>query len=87
MSYKIAIVKKALKELEALPVNTNKQIVAAIDELKEEPRPPGCKKLKGESEYLWRIRVGNYCVLYFIEDTIKIVEVRKIGHRKDIYDR
>jgi len=87
MSYKIAIVKKALKELEALPVNTNKQIVAAIDNLKEEPRPPGCKKLKGESEYIWRIRVGNYRVLYFIEDTVKIVEVRRIGHRKDIYDR
>ena len=87
MSYKIAIVKKAYKELEALPSKTNAQIVQAIDGLKEEPRPPGCKKLKGEAETIWRIRVGDYRILYFIEDTIRIVEIRRVGHRKDIYNR
>jgi mRNA interferase RelE/StbE len=87
MSYKIAIVKKAFKELAALPAKTNEQIVKAIDDLKEEPRPAGCKKLKGESENIWRIRVGDYRVLYFIDDTIKIVEIRKIGDRKDIYNK
>jgi len=85
MSYKIAIVKKAFKELAALPVKVNVQIVEAIDSLKEEPRPNGCKKLKGESEDIWRVRVGDYRILYFIEDTIRIVEIRRIGHRKDIY--
>lgn len=87
MSYKIAIVKKAFKELEPLPVKINIQIVKAIDDLKEEPRPAGCKKLKGESEYIWRIRVGDYRILYFIDDTIRIVEIRRIGHRKDIYKK
>lgn len=85
MSYKIAIAKKAVKELSALPLKINGQIVKAIDDLKEEPRPAGCKKLKGESEDIWRIRVGDYRILYFIEDTIKIVEIRRIGNRKDIY--
>ena len=47
MSYKIAIAKKAFKELAALPVKVNVQIVEAIDDLKENPRPVGCKKLKG----------------------------------------
>lgn len=87
MSYKIAIAKKAFKELATLPVRANLQIVEAIDHLKENPRPVGCKKLKGESEDIWRIRVGDYRVLYCIDDIIRIVEIRRIGHRKDIYDR
>ena len=87
MSYKIAIAKKAFKELAALPIKVNLQIIEAIDDLKENPRPVGCKKLKGESEDIWRIRVGDYRVLYFIDDPIRIVEIRRIGHRKDIYDR
>jgi mRNA interferase RelE/StbE len=87
MSYKIAIAKKAFKELAALPAKINVQIVKAVDDLKEEPRPPGCKKLKGESENIWRIRVGDYRILYFIEDIIRIIEIRRIGHRKDIYNK
>ncbi|MGZ3777536.1 MAG: type II toxin-antitoxin system RelE family toxin [Mucilaginibacter sp.] len=87
MSYKVAIAKKAFKELAALPVKVNAQIVEAIDDLKENPRPTGCKKLKGESEDIWRIRVGDYRILYFIDDPIRIVEIRRIGHRKDIYNR
>lgn len=87
MSYKIAISKKAFKELAALPVKVNTQIVKAIDGLKEEPRPAGCKKLKGESEDIWRIRVGDYRILYFVDDSIRIVEIRRIGDRKDIYNK
>lgn len=86
MSYAVSIRKHALKELERLPKKDNLQISKAIDELAENPRPEGCKKLKGESEYMWRIRIGNYRVLYTIEDKIKIVEIRKIGHRKNIYE-
>jgi len=87
MSYKIAIARKAFKELAALPLKVNVQIVEAIDDLKENPRPTGCKKLKGESEDIWRIRVGDYRILYFVEDTIRIVEIRRIGHRKDVYNK
>ena len=60
MSYAIQIRKKALKELEALPIKVNQQIVAAIDSLSDNPRPKGSLKLQGEKEYLWRIRVGEY---------------------------
>jgi mRNA interferase RelE/StbE len=86
VSYRIAIRKQALKELEALPIKTNRLVASAIDGLAENPRPAGCKKLKGEHDYIWRIRVGDYRILYKIEDTIKVVEIGKIGHRKNIYD-
>ena len=86
MSYRVSIRKQALKELAEIPKNESSKIVSAIDGLREEPRPSGCKKLKGEHEYFWRIRVGKYRVLYKIEDVIKVVEVGKIGHRKDVYE-
>lgn len=85
MSYIVTIRKQALKELEHLPKKANQQISKAINDLSINPRPYGCKKLKGESEYIWRIRVGNYRILYTIEDQVKIVEVRKVGDRKDVY--
>jgi mRNA interferase RelE/StbE len=86
LSYQIIIRKKAVKELEALPKKTNENIVQAIDSLTENPRPNGCKKLKGEEETLWRIRVGNYRIIYSIEDSIIIIDIRRIGHRRDIYE-
>ena len=69
-----------------LPVKTNTQISKAIDKLADNPRPAGCKKLKGEKEYMWRIRVGDYRILYTIAEEVKVVDIRKIGHRKDIYE-
>ena len=86
MSYKVSIRKQALKELENLPLKETRKISASIDNLAEDPRPSGCKKLKGEEEYIWRIRVGDYRVLYKIDDEIKIVEVGKIGDRKNVYE-
>ena len=86
MSYRISIRKQALKELEELPAKDSSKVSAAIDSLATNPRPTVCKKLKVEHEFIWRIRVGNYRVLYKIEDTIKVVEIGKIGHRKNIYD-
>jgi mRNA interferase RelE/StbE len=74
-----------LKDLETLPAKSCKQVIKAIDQLAKDPRPQGCKKLKGEDEYMWRIRVGDYRVLYTIEDTVQIIDIRRIGHRKDIY--
>lgn len=83
--YRIVISKQALKDLTHLPLKVNLQISKSIEALASNPRPSGCKKLKGEKEYVWRIRVGNYRVLYNIDDRIEIVDIRKIGHRKDIY--
>jgi mRNA interferase RelE/StbE len=84
--YQILIDKRALKELELTPKKDTIKIVEAIDALEDNPRPSGCKKLKGEHSDIWRIRVGNYRVLYSIADKIKVVEVVKIGHRRSVYD-
>jgi len=44
------------------------------------------QKLKGEKEYLWRVRSGNYRIIYLITDSIQVVEIRKVGHRKNVYE-
>jgi mRNA interferase RelE/StbE len=86
MSYSIRIRKQALKELADLPTKQSLKVEAAIDNLADNPRPVGCKKLKGEHDFVWRIRVGDYRVLYKIEDEIKVIEVGKIGNRKNVYE-
>lgn len=83
--FEIRFKKKAYKELLSLPSLMIRKVVVAIDDLAVNPRPEGSKKLKGGNENLQRIRIGSYRVIYLIEETIKVVEVRKLGHRKDIY--
>ena len=83
--YNISINSTALKELGKLPKAMAKKAGKAIDSLAEEPRPVGVKKLRGIDEDLYRIRFGDYRIIYSIEDEIKIVDIRRIGHRKDIY--
>ena len=85
MKYNIKIRKEALKELSWLPTKIKERISNAIEQLSENPRPVWSIKLKGEKEYLWRIRVGDYRVIYLIDDTIRVIDVRKIGNRRDIY--
>jgi mRNA interferase RelE/StbE len=84
--YTITFKKSAEKELDKLPTQAIKRISRAIDGLGNNPRPPGSKKLEGERESLWRIRTGDYRIIYLIEDVIKIVDIRRISHRKDVYD-
>lgn len=83
--YKIIISESALKQLHKLQKSAVKRIQLSVENLSENPRPPGVKKLKGNDEDLYRIRVGDYRVVYSIDDEIKIVDIRKVGHRKDIY--
>jgi mRNA interferase RelE/StbE len=83
--YKITFKNSAQKELEALPKQAIKKIVVAIDGLAEDPRPAGVKKLKNSKEDLYRIRAGDYRVLYSITDVIRIVTIIRIGHRREIY--
>jgi len=83
--YSISIKPSALKELSRLPKAIVKKTEKAIDALAKEPRPVGVKKLKGIEEDLYRIRVGDYRIIYSIEDEIKIIDILKIGHRKEIY--
>ena len=60
------------------------RVVTEIQALAENPRPPGCKKLAG-SKHDWRIRVGEYRVLYEIDDKAKVVRVMRVRHRRDVY--
>ena len=83
-NYKIRIKKSAIKELRKLPKKNASYIIEIIQSLGTQPRPRGCKKLKGYDE-LWRVRSGNYRDIYTIEDQILIVEILEIVHRKDAY--
>lgn len=83
--YSVSINPSALKELGKLPKATAKKAGKAIDALAEDPRPVGVKKLKRTDEHLYRIRIGDYRIIYSIEDEIKIIDILKIGHRKEIY--
>lgn len=83
--YRVIVSKTASKELADLPTQAVNRIIPAIKKLGDDPRPPGSKKLKGENDS-WRIRIGDYRVIYTIDDAIRIVDVRKVGHRKDVYD-
>jgi mRNA interferase RelE/StbE len=81
--YKIEIKKSAVKEIRKLPSRELKSILAKIDSLADNPRGPDTVKLSGEEKY--RVRMGDYRILYMIEDDVLIVYVVKVGHRKDIY--
>jgi mRNA interferase RelE/StbE len=74
-----------LKELEKLPAKMIQRILVKLEALEEDPRPDGCKKLKrGRQE--WRIRVGEYRVVYVIDDAKLRVSVTRIRHRSDAYE-
>ena len=83
VSYKITIKKSAVKALDKInePYFTNIKI--AIYNLGNNPRPEGCKKLKGRDAY--RIRVADYRIIYEIFDDILLIDIIDLGHRKDIY--
>jgi mRNA interferase RelE/StbE len=82
--YSLQIKPSAGKELDALDDALFARIDRKIMALAENPRPPGCKKLKGGDKD-WRIRVGDYRVVYTIDDQKLLVEVTRIRHRKDVY--
>ena len=82
--YIISITKTAQKQLDKLPDSVAGILIEAIHDLTFNPRPHGCKKLKGRDAY--RIRKGNFRIIYEITDRILTVEVIAIGDRKDIYD-
>lgn len=82
-SYNIKIKPSAVKDLKKLPKKDRQRIVLQINALSEDPRPMGCEKLSGNKKY--RIRQGNYRILYHIEDQILVVIVVRIRHRKDVY--
>ena len=85
-SYKVALTSSAAKELQKLPNRAVERIFSRIESLSSSPRPPGCKKMQGgDPEY--RLRAGDYRVVYTIDDKNLLVEITRIRHRKDVYQR
>lgn len=84
MSYSVSTLRRAQKELADLPKDIYPRICEALQSLGSESRPSGCLKLKGREG--WRIWVGNYRVLYKIDDEQQTVTIVHIGHRRDVYN-
>ncbi len=82
--YTITFTRSARKELSRLEKATINRIIIQIEKLIEEPHPPGCRKIQG-ADALWRIRIGNYRVIYRIMDQELIIEVVAVRHRRDAY--
>ncbi|MFU8833450.1 MAG: type II toxin-antitoxin system RelE family toxin [Wenzhouxiangella sp.] len=83
--YKLEFKRSVAKDLRAIPNKTVRRILDRIHDLRDDPRPPGCEKLSGQERY--RLRQGNYRILYGIEDDRLVVTVVKVGHRRQIYAR
>ncbi len=81
--FRIEVKKSAQKELSQISLPYNKKIVQAIDDLTFNPRPAGCKKLKGSEAY--RIRVADYRIVYTIEDVIQLIKIQRMRQGKDVY--
>ena len=81
--YALRIKRSAEKEMDRLPRDIFQRVTNALLALEQEPRPRGCRKLRGSDQY--RIRVGVYRVLYAVLDADRVVEVVAIGHRRDVY--
>jgi len=82
-SYRLLVKPSAVREIEALPRQDRPRIIARISSLARDPRPPGCEKLSGRGQY--RLRQGNYRILYEVQDLDLVVVVVKVGHRREVY--
>jgi mRNA interferase RelE/StbE len=86
MSYRVEVAPAAVRQLRKLDPTARRRVQAAIELLAQEPRPSGAKKLAG-GEGEWRVRTGDYRIVYEISDTVLLVLVVAVGHRRDIYRR
>ena len=85
--YKLTIKLSAAKELAAVGHKNDRQrLSATISKLSEDPRPAACRKLAGH-QTRYRVRQGEYRVVYAIDEAARVVDVVKIGHRREVYDR
>ena len=84
--YSVQVKPSAEKELEALPDDVLARVLRKMETLRSTPRPKGCKKLKGYKDQ-WRIRVGDWRLVYIIDDAAKLVSITRIAHRREVYER
>jgi mRNA interferase RelE/StbE len=84
--YEVYIEKTAESDLKRLPTSTFQRVIPQIRALAQNPRPSGCRKLTG-SKNDWRIRIGDYRVLYEIDEKVKAVRILRVRHRREVYRR
>ena len=84
MSYKIEYATRVTKDIRRIPRSDVSRIMKAIKALSDNPRPVGCKKLV-QTDRTYRIRIGNYRIIYDIYDDHLVIRVIRIGHRRDVY--
>lgn len=84
MTYRVEVAPAALRQLRKLDPAARRRIQAAIELLADQPRPPGATKLVGGGGE-WRVRTGDYRIVYDIDDGVLLVLVVAVGHRRDIY--
>lgn len=85
VSYAVEVLPAAARAMRKLPPEARTRVAAAIELLGNNPRPPAAKRLTGRPE--WRVRTGDYRVLYRIEDSILTVVIVHAGHRREVYER
>jgi len=83
--YSLEIKHSAQRELDSLDDSVFRRVDRKILALADNPRPPGCKKLKGYKDQ-WRIRVGDWRVVYLIDDEAKLVSITRVAHRREVYE-
>ncbi len=86
MTYRVEIAPGALRKLRTLDPPSRRRVQAAIELLRGQPRPSGAKKLVG-GQGEWRVRTGDYRIVYEVHDGVLLVLVLAVGHRRDIYRR
>jgi mRNA interferase RelE/StbE len=84
-NYSVEVKPSARKELESLPDNVLARVLQKMNSLRTAPRPAGCKKLKGYKDQ-WRVRVGDWRVVYIIDDAAKLISITRIAHRREVYE-
>lgn len=85
MTYRVGLLPSVVRAIRKLPPEAKRRIQAVIEVLAEEPRPPSAKKLTARPE--WRVRTGDYRVLYRIEDEVLTIVVVHAGHRRDVHEK
>ena len=82
--YRVLLERGAEKDLSRLSFEIHDRVIAAIRALANNPRPPGCRKLAGTKND-WRVRVGDYRVVYEIADQHRVVRINRVRHRREVY--
>ncbi len=82
--YRVEIARRAIKSIAKLPRKEQLRVRAAIDLLADDPGPPGCVAMAGEDS-VYRVRIGDYRILYEVIDERLVIQVVRVGHRRDVY--